>query len=518
MSKIQTIQPNYQRGAVSKRGVIINNSPAFAGGLDSISKDAMKIFEDGCKPVPSKFRKTFNKACTFLNDHDSEIQNQVINAIFTTTLAPIMIAWNPFSKSDEKTKKYTALRQPISAGIAITGGYLMTKSLDDYLNYIHSEGFNPSLDLRMNPDKHYLEAKFKKAYKEATDKVKFLDDLKADKEAFTTKYEANGQPTKAYLKACKKAYPKVIQEQRQKLFTTLISEDPANLSIDEGNVIKLNGKEIGKNIPKMATNAELNQYLDGNNLHKMKLSKFLTNQFKFEFYDGGEIQPQSIGKKLSEIKALDFLKALGIIDNNKIGENELKKFAMEFRQSKPNNLGELNNIFSNGVLKTDGAKNLLGTIGKDTSRNIEMSIGEEIGKASTLTMGQFLHQLGYKLNDGSLQKLMDKDVYSVLTELSKEKLKNLSIEVEESINGKTVRKLVKILEDKHVSDFAKNIIKNNSGKIAKNFGNFKKYAGIGFNLPMTAITCTILNWAYPRIVEKLFPSLVKDDAKKGGNK
>lgn len=524
MSKIQSIQPNYQQKTADfnkNRTNFAKKQKFTGGGFDDLAKGAQDIFKQGCEPVSGKMRSKFNKACTFLSDHDSEIQTQLINAVFTSTLAPLMIGWNPFTKQDEKTKKYTALRQPISATIAISGGYMMTKSLDDYMNFLHSEGHSPYLDLRMNPDKHYLEGKFKKVFADATDKDKFLSGLNPDKEKFKDIKDASGNYTKQYLKACKKAYPQSVQDARQKLFTSLISEKPENIVVEDGVIFVKDAnskKEIGRNIPNLGTKAELDKYLEHNNLNKMKLNQFMTNQFKFDFYDGGEIQPQSIGKKLSEVKAMDFLKSMGLVDPSKISEDELRSFAQEYRQSKPNNLAEVEGAFRGGTLIPDGAKKLFGAFGKDASRGTQMTIGEEIGKSSTLTLGQFFHQMGYKLDDGSLQKLVKMDVVSVLNEFADNKLKNLSVKTEETVGGKTVEKLTKVLDGKKIKDFAGTIIKNKAAKIGKNFGNYKKYVGIGFNLPMTAVTCTILNWVYPRVVERLFPSLVKDDSKKGGNK
>ncbi len=526
MSKIQLIQPNYQQKNVdfNKNHTNFAKKQNFmGGGLDSYATEAQKIFENGCKPHSGRIRTKFNAICRGLAEHDSEIQTQLINAAFTSTLAPLMIGWNPFTKQDEKTKKYTALRQPISAAIAISGGFLMTKSLDDYMNMIHSEGLSSNLDIRMNPNKHYLESKFKKAFADAPDKEKFLSNLEPDKEHFTDIKDASGNYTKKYLKACKKAYPKFVQDERQILFTNLISTDPNNLVVEDGAIFIKDAKnmsktKIGENIPNMTTQPELDKYLEHNNLHKMKLSKFMSDHFKFDFYDGGEIQPQSIGKKLSEIKAMDFLKSLGLVDPNKISEDDLKTFAQEYRQSKQSNIAALKNAFKDGTLSTDGAKQLYSALGKDASRGVQMTVGEEIGKSSTLSLGQFFHQMGYKLDDGSLQKLVDKDIAAALKEFSENKLKNLGTKTKEIVNGKMVEKLSRALEGKSLIDFAGTIIKNKAAQLGKNFDNYKKYVGIGFNLPMTAITCTILNWAYPRIVERLFPSLVKDDAKKGGNK
>ena len=44
------------------------------------------------------------------------------------------------------------------------------------------------------------------------------------------------------------------------------------------------------------------------------------------------------------------------------------------------------------------------------------------------------------------------------------------------------------------------------------FKNFKKLSGLIFGLAILPFTCGLLNWAYPRFMEKFFPELC--DAKK----
>ena len=53
------------------------------------------------------------------------------NGIGTAFVAPIFIAFNPIAKQDPKKKKYSAMRQPISAIIATAMGFAINKPIAD---------------------------------------------------------------------------------------------------------------------------------------------------------------------------------------------------------------------------------------------------------------------------------------------------------------------------------------------------------------------------------------------------
>ena len=103
-------------------------NPNFSGSLTGITPE---IASDTDKLV--EFLLKNKKARAFINKFKSwqgELGGIMITAIGTGLIAPLSIAFNPFVKSkpnateEEKkeldnTKKYTAMRQPISAALAI---------------------------------------------------------------------------------------------------------------------------------------------------------------------------------------------------------------------------------------------------------------------------------------------------------------------------------------------------------------------------------------------------------------
>lgn len=518
MSRVETVQAGGQRN-LNLRNSRMDQKTGFGGS------DPIKLSEDIekkiAKAVEAKLDKRMGnwwKLSNMLAFNKGELQSQTINAIFTSSLAPIFIALNPFSHQDKKTKEYTAARQPISALIAISGGVAMTKAIDYYMNMMGSEGYSKFLDIRMNPDKGYLETKFNSEYGKAVNKQEFLTNY-APKDFGENVAKFNGtKPTRAYKKACLDGYVSKIQTARKALFTRLICEDPNTLKIDEStkiiSVVKRDSKtgkeiieKIGENIPNMGTQKELNEYVQSNSLHNVKLSQFLKEEFKFEFYKDGKYKPFTIDSKLSSINALEFFRKIGIAGDNtavngkSFNEPELIKILALIRQEGKTE-GQMKNALAEIALKPGGEKLMANATGEQASRLIQMYMGEPASKAESSTLGQLFHAIN--LRGEKLQEIMDKNMVDALDVFAKYLKKH---------------KLEGFSEKATLKDFAANLIKNKAGKMGSYFGNYKGYTGIFFNLFTTAITCTILNWAYPRIVAKVFPNLLKDDkAPKGGHK
>ena len=525
MSRIQAVKQNYQQNSArfSQNKTKYNQNTSFSGLTPEDSKIIVK--EVGKKIDESFAHNPVKKATNFFSKlfakNEGEIQSQVINAVFTTTLAPLFIAFNPFSTQDKKTKEYTALRQPISAAVAITGGFALTSVTNSWVEKLGSEGhLGRFLDMRIAPDKNYLGIQFKKDLKAAKDQKAFLASLKV--EDFNAD-DINGswKQKRAYKKACLEAYAEQIKTKRQELFATLLTEHPDNIIIDEAaKTISVKGKTenkvIGENIPNLTTKKQLDTYLDANNFHKVKFSKILEEEFKFEFFDDGTIKPYVLEKNLGDIKAMDFLRKLGLFKKGEVDEEELNRFMADARQDKKT-VKAVNRLIQPATWTNPatGAKDFTREMGKDFSSATQALMGEKNSKEEAVTLRQLFNRL--ELTGQKLQDLVDKDAHAVLKELSEHHLKGLRVAGSTKIEH-DVETFKSIFKDKTPIDFGKNMMKNRAEKLSSYFKSFKGYTGIFFNVFIVMITCTALNWLYPRIVEKAFPSLVKDDAPKGGNK
>lgn len=421
MSKIQPIT-NYKPNL--NQNIRLTPEPSFTGAAVAAAdaeKIVLKGVRDEIKSSLGPVGRALNSVYIFLGKHASEIQNQLINAIFTCTLAVWMIRNNPFAKKtvSPNTLNMSSKRQYVSAGIAVSGGVAMTMLIDAYMVRLGDDGLIESIDGRMKPSSDYVKKEFKKAFKTAADKQKFLDSCNP-KDFEKIEVKSNGKPKGKYKAACIEGYTKKINDVRKKLFEALMGENPKNIMVNERKEILVNGKEIGKNIPKLGTQKELEDYLAKNSLYNRQLKDVMD-----------EIQKASKSYF------------------NKKDNKTFKDFIKE-------NFNELQ------------------------SKNILEDLLEGKSSIENKTLGEFL---------------------------SSSKVSNIEAEVRA---------------------FAKGLLNNKLSRIDKDFKNFKGYTGIFFNLFTTAITCTILNWAYPIIIEKFYPELLKPDepgeqkqkseVQKGGNK
>lgn len=495
MSKIQAV--NYQQQPkLAQPHANHASAQSFGHGLSDLPKPVQDILTKGVGSRISTRLGKIGKVYTWLSDTQGEIQTQAINNLFTASLAPAMIAFNPFTKQDEKTKKYTAWRQPISAVIAMTAGLAMTLGINKFMENTYHQGYLETIDLRMIPDKNYL----KKTYYKTEEKRGFFS-----RSWRLLKGEENPRRDK---------FIKDVQEERLNFFTRLMTEAPENIKFDEKTkAILVNGEDLqaGQKIrvPGFETKKALDKFIQANSFHNKTFGQFLKERFGFEFFPDGELKPNITDAKLSDIKAMDFLKEMGLIDE-KVSETELRKGLGVMQQSRK--IEEVREIFKRIKMNQDDASHLLEVIGKNTTRVTQLYMGEQLGKAKATTMGQLLHQLGIDLaSEGGNKSVLQKATESSMVKAVNGLKKNLD---DLNING--------FKENADASYFIKNILKNSTKRMAEHAKNYQKYAGIGFNLITTGVSCYILNWAYPRIMDRFFPELTvskqKPDAVKGGNK
>lgn len=473
MIKLQPVKLNYRELNNSLKNSKTRQNPSFGAESFNIPKGAKDILTRACAPTKSWIRQKLNFGLNKLAETKGEIQSQIINAVFTSTLAPMFIAFNPFSKTDHKTKVYTAWRQPISAIIAIIGGVGMTMQIDKYWNMKASEGSLKSFDLRPQPNKDYLKHKYKK--------------------------ELKGKKGEALANAIT-----AKQKETTDFFADLISEEPDKISFDNGNVT-IKGTNIkSRKIPNINSKDELIAYLKANNLHEMNFGDFMEQHFNFEFHKGTNYHVKSftIDKQLESVYATDFLEELGLVEKGKLPEQELNRMLGIMRENDSLNIEEFKQPFR-------GIKDVFGDIesiqlqeatAKQASTSIRQMIGPELANKKDIRLENLFHRFGIRDHE-QIENYMRRKVSSVIKEFA-QKLKGME----------------GLKPEANLRWFAKNMLDVKVGRASKGFDVFKAWAGIALNLPVTAITCTILNWAYPRIIERVFPDLVKSDALKGGDK
>lgn len=475
MSKIQSIQPNYQLSNSAKLLSSTANNPSFSGIGASAEELAVKAYSKNMESAMG----LRGKIASYINKNDGEVQNQLVNALFTTTLAPAFIAYNPLSKEDKKTREYTALRQPISAVIAIAFGLGVTMPFNKFMENMACKGTIEGMDLRMDPKPKYLERLYKKEYKQA------------EQNGTLEQFKKENTPKNYEGKFGVEAYSAVKKEQAKETFKRLIYEKP----------------EVLKNDTKLQSEIkDLSKYVDENNIHSVDFKDFMKDNFKskvFKANEGGALKEEALKNQLHEITAMDFLRKTGLIKSEfdkKAGtyaegsftENELKAFLASKRQE------SVATALEKAGMKPGNAKNVAEEIGKETARQLQRhspNVNKEI-----ITLNQMLEAL--KIDpDKFVKDANTKKVATILEEFSTKHLKDL-----------------KQVKGKGLKDIAGNLLANKIKTAGSNFKNFNKYTGIVVALASLPFSCGTLNWAYPRIVERCFPSLVKNDSKKGGSK
>jgi hypothetical protein len=535
MSKVQLIQPNYQQqpgvggqktaNYAAKQSFGANNScedkliKIVSDKLDSHHKNPLQKFLKGL------YAKLFN--------NQGEIENQLINATFTATLAGLVIWKNPFSAKDQKTKDrnaYAAVRQPISAGIAMTGGLAMTLAVNRFMDEMANSGALKSMDHRFAPTKDYAKRMFNKEYAKGTFMTEYIEAKKNPEtlKEFKIKYKLKSFDKNWHKKAKKnffEVYFKDLKDQRKNLLINLIGEKPENIKFDkETKIISVmkNGKltEIGQNIPNLNTESEFKAYLKSNNLYMSKFIDIMNKHYNFEVYgesDGkvvaGNIKSSSM-KKLTKILGMEFLRDIGFAgDATAFAKVKIEKDELPKNTEAPTvKVEEESLALKLDMLSDDKNTNIIQRSIKPCALQDESScerMGHGIGKASERTvkvhnggvegekikLQQIFERLDHKEKEKNLTKLLKDNTLDVLTDFSK-KLKVLKPTGEPA----------------DILDFAKNIATRRISGLSK-FKTFNTIVGIGFNVIMTAITCTALNWVYPRFIEKFIPSLNK----KGGD-
>lgn len=108
------------------------------------------------------------KFLEWLGNNDGEILNTIVTGIGTAFIAPIFIAFNPFSKEDKETKIYSAWRQPISAILAVAAQIGINTQYNKHIDKVASLGKFDRANLEAFPMKSYLKGIIKKEHPEYT--------------------------------------------------------------------------------------------------------------------------------------------------------------------------------------------------------------------------------------------------------------------------------------------------------------------------------------------------------------
>ena len=498
--------------------------------------------------VDTKGLKWFERAMVASNRFQGEHFNNIVTAVGTAGVAPIFIINNPLAKEDINTKKYTAARQPISAVITLAGQVPImmayNKMLDDYvtkhrldrcdLHAAPTRGFfkdaingetrefllkHPELAQEMNKaDIQFVkdliyDKKKNSAFYEELDNVrkivhslgkgesladakpgtlksviaKCLDqnnDFKIESLISPADYDfAEKQLIQEYMKDKHKIISdektgKIIQIGDTKIEDTHLQKEIKKLSdLRKGAIKKLlkaNGIEISKE-EFAALKAGLTPDIIKEQAIKNVEAEILTKaKIKFNF-----------AKMAKEAKAvlLDYKAEL-----MKQGKSEAEIIAM----IEEKNYQLFNDFIAKAkeILKNAPAKVPAGDSSLD-AREAKILVGKLQARLETV--------IDPTNENLSLRDKLRKMIYNCFD--GETKIKFLKTE-----NRETLEQTIK---DQKAKKWLTARI-NNSQKVMK---NFKQISGLIVGLCILPITCGVLNWAYPRIMEEFFPKLAHAKSK-----
>lgn len=384
------------------------NSISSVNSQTPLQKSRQTSFQAGIPPKATdqavKKMPWLAKALMYVGQNDGEILNTLVTAFGTAVIAPLFIAGNPISKEEKETKWYSAMRQPISAIIAMVMQIGVNSSYNNYMNQQASLGkLGEHMDLRANPSANYLRRIIKLEHPDYDGKQ--ISDEIAHRQHMSEKVE---------LVKLRKAM--------------------------EGQEVKL---------------TDLLDY---------KILEEAEDEIKAELEKQYETQIQGMRKK----KATSFIKEK--ITDEMVQERALKNIEkdIEFETQVKFTIRELKKKFAN----IEGA-------------TMDMAIDEIKAQQG---------QMDDKLIKRIVEKLSDAKVY-------------------ETGNGKKpFSSFCEYLGDNSYENVKHNVkvkrlLKSKAIKAERFFGKTKNCIGIIVSLVTLPISCGLLNWAYPRVMEKVMPKI-----------
>lgn len=496
---ITKIQGNYNRNYTGLKDARRQNySPNFSGSAPKTG------FTNYLK------QKNLIKFMEKLKWFDGEQGRILITAIGTGAIAPLFIAWNPYVKPKEgateeekenlkKTQKYTAMRQPISAALAIPIQMSLVtpieKGLDIIFNNPKYSKFIPTyLDKSALQDDKYIERQEKKKLKKsnlskAERKTKLAENVEKVKNAQVSAVAGK------FLETGKIR----IRDGADGLVDSKSTIEALRKEIrgymDDANFLRYDSLDDSE-LKKLLDNpkAELTETANGKEFYAQRAETLINNQ-----------------TELKKVLGSDLPK-----DKTQITEY-LKKHIQNVKDD------ELKKVYQEIIDLADGDSQ-----SSRCSRTLERIDKIKQACNGTFTKAKYLERM--KEDEAELLKRLRKfaEISKNLEENPdgiKKAINNLAENCRFDSNNTRLNTIFHDIttfgenSKKLKEKIAKDIVKGYKNMISKRYRFIKEVAGISLGLFVTVpITCHALNWVYPRFMDLFFPNLAgkKTAAEKNG--
>ena len=431
-----------------------------------IKKAGQTSFTGRCSPLEAasdinmaneikEFMPSAVKGMKRLSDNMGEIQNIIINALGTGLVAPIFIKWNPLSKTDEDTRTYSAWRQPVSAVLAVATQVGVTIPFNKMIEYRANTGFyDAQYNKTLFQDENFIAKRLKKLYPYATKKQ--IEAMTKEKMAEqkqnlilmiqnnnVTMSKADGTPVPLSQAKYKELVDSVIQKK---------------IDFENGELKKCN--EI--TIPKKIQRGEYYR------THKDEAKNIFTEQSN-KLKNTND--PKVIRKQVKQL-----------IKQHKNGDKELLAIFDEILQRRGNKDSELKVAIQ---AKLD-----------DVLRDIDFHT--KFKTAEALKQGVIQFETESRINPIN-------ESLNTLNAMKKMIAENKTVGEIEDFLTQTVD-----TNDKHrlfKFNLSKDVAKKMSDIVKNNLKAHKQITGLIVSFLMLPISCSLLNWCYPRFMDIFFPNL-----------
>ena len=468
--KVDPIKYNIQNK--SAIGLQKSAKPSFTSGASNIMSKAsadLNMADEIKEFMPSAV-----KGMKKLSDNMGEVQNIIINALGTGLVAPIFIKWNPLSKTDEDTRTYSAWRQPVSAVLAVVTQVGVTIPFNKMIEHRANIGFyDEKYNKTLFQDEKFIAKRLKKLYPYATKKQ--IEQMTQEKMAEQKQNLIKMiQENNVVMSKSDGTHVPLAQAKYKELVETVLQK---KIDFEQGELDKCNNVTIPKKIKRgeyyrTHTDEATRIFTDLNN----KLQK--TND------------PNVIIKQVKQL-----------IKQHKNGDKELLTILDEILQRRGNKDSELKVAIQAKL--------------EDVLRDIEFHT--KFNSAEELKQGVIEFETKSRINplNESLKAL--KEMKKMISE--NKTVGQIEAYLAKAINGKEEHRLFKFKLSKDVAKKMGDIVKNN-------LKAHKQITGLIVSFLMLPISCSLLNWCYPRFMDAVFPNLsskkhpkeIKDLVNKANNK
>ena len=468
--KVEKINNNYSgvyRDAAKKTRSFA--APSFQG---AIGAPVQKVSTDVIVSTLKGMMGNGFKFMDFIKKQEGEVFNTIFNSVGTGLVAPIFIKWNPLSKTDKDTRTYSAWRQPLSAVLAIGTQAAAVVPFNTLISKWSNEGSLPQhLNTTLFQDAKYLTKQIKKLHpdwdKEAVKKA--VDQAQKDQSAKLVEMIKNGKieiPTKD-------GKPIIITE-----------DDPIFKKATQDTLDKLIKKQ----------DDEFKKCLEVKAPKKIERARF----YKSHPAESKKLLT-GLNKKLDELLTREK-------PGSASAARQYRKFLnREIKELRRNNANpELINLVKEVKGRLSG-KSLGPVKGKLSGMIEDLNIYSKLGSDAEISKFIFDERIAPRQN--AISRMLD-----VLNDI---KAKTSSGEMTVAQADKYIKDKIQMIKsanqksrlEEYVKDFAKQVADTYKEGVKRNRSGFKAQTGLIVALCMLPITCSLLNWIYPRFMDWAFPNL-----------